>query len=118
MTVDAGSAMKARMRADLREAMKGGRADEARLIRDLIAALDNAEAPPLPVENSVVQQHQFQAGSAEVERLWLDASDVRAILFREIEERESAAAEFSRLARHDHAAALRNQAAMARRYVE
>lgn len=45
---DAAPAMKTRLRADLRAAMKAGRASEARLIRALVAAIDNAEAPPLP----------------------------------------------------------------------
>lgn len=43
--IDAAREMKARMRADLRRAMKAGRTTETLLLRALIAAIDNAEAP-------------------------------------------------------------------------
>jgi len=118
MTQDAGHDMKTRMRADLRAAMKEGRTHEAKLIRALVAAIDNAEAPALPVGHNATDQHQFRDGSAEVERLSLSRAQVRAVLLAEIEERERAAAEMSRLEKQNHEDALRAEALLARRYVE
>lgn len=118
MMQDAGREMKARMRADLREAMKDGRAGEARLIRALVAAIDNAEAPPFEAGRKAADQHQFLTGSAEVERLHLNPSQVHAVLLVEIDERERAAAEMDRLGRPDRGDALRADALLARRYVE
>ena len=47
MPEDAGRDVKARLRADLRAAMKGRHAFEAKVIRALVAAIDNAEAPSI-----------------------------------------------------------------------
>lgn len=48
MPDSAATEMKARLRADLRAAMKSRNTTEAKVIRSLVAALDNAEAPALP----------------------------------------------------------------------
>lgn len=117
MTDDAGHQMKARMRADLRAAMKEGRGSDARLIRSLIAAIDNAEAPPARAGSGAAEQHRFLSGSAEVERLSLDAVRVQAILLAEIEDREEAAAEMDRLDRSDRADAIRAEARLATGYL-
>lgn len=116
-SMDAAS-MKARMRADLRGAMKDGRTSEAKLIRELIAAIDNAEAPPLSASYNDSDQHLIQRGSVEIERLVLSADRVRALLLVEIEDRERAAAEMARLSQKERALALRAQAKLARRYLE
>ncbi|MFN8683126.1 hypothetical protein ACDP63_18615 [Paracoccus sp. P2] len=105
------------MRADLRAAMKEGRGGDARLIRSLIAAIDNAEAPPARVGSGAAEQHRFLSGSAEVERLSLNADRVRAILMAEIDEREQAAAEMDRLDRPDRADAVRAEARLAAGYL-
>lgn len=115
---DAGAEMKNRLRADLRAAMKGGRASEAALIRVLLAAIDNAEAPPLDGSRKAADQHRFRDGSAEIERLHLSEAAVRAILAAEVLERETAAAEMMRLNKADRAEALRAEALLARRYIE
>ena len=117
MTHDAGHEMKARMRTDLRAAMKEGRPGEARLIRALVAAIDNAEAPPLQAGQKATDQHRFQEGSAEIERLHLGPERVRAVLLAEIGERERAAEEMDRVERPDRADALRAEALFARRYI-
>lgn len=75
------------MRADLLAAMKDKRSAEVRTIRALIAAVDNAEAPPMPAGNN----------STEVERLLLSDADVRDVLLRELNEHETAAAEMEKL---------------------
>ena len=114
---DAGPEMKARLRADLLTAMKDRNLLVARVIRGLIAALDNAEAPPIPPERAVPIQHQFATRSAEVARLRLTWQQVRELLLTELHDRERAAAEFDRLVRPDHAATLREEAGVVRRYL-
>lgn len=87
----------------------------ANLIRALIAALDNAEAPPAPAGQ--VHYH-FGNRPTEIERLLLSASDVRHVLLVEIEQHERAAAEMERLGKLDRAEALRAGALLAKRYLE
>lgn len=115
---DAGAKMKSRQRTDLREAMKGRRASEAAPVRVLLAAIDNAEAPPLDGSRKAADQHRFRDGSAEVERLSLSEAAVRAILAAEVLERETVAAQVMRLNRADRAEALSAEALLARRYIE
>lgn len=115
MSEDAATLMKQRLRADLRAAMKDKRSGEAKLIRALVAAIDNAEAPPA-IAGTVA--HDFRGGSAEVERLALGPSAVRDAILAEINERERAAAELERLGRTDRAEPLRAEARMAGRYLD
>nr|WP_145959201.1 GatB/YqeY domain-containing protein [Rhizobium sp. ACO-34A] len=116
--VDTAHAMKTRLRADLRVAMKEGRSSEAKLIRALVAAIDNAEAPPLRAGERATDQHRFHDGSAEVERLSLTSAQVRAVLVAEMQEHERAAAEMSRVGRPDRADALHAETLLVRRYIE
>lgn len=117
MSGDAGKDMKERLRADLRTAMKGGQRDEAKLLRALVAALDNGEAPPAETGRTASDPHAFREGSAEVERLLLNADDVRKVLLAEIDERERAAIEMEQVKRADQAAALRAEIQIAQRYL-
>lgn len=118
MSEDAGRDMKARLRADLRDALRGGRRTDSKVIRELIAAIDNAEAPSNRVAQTVPVQHHFRGGSAEVERLLLSRSHVRNVLLAEIHERERAAVELDRLEKTDRAGVLRAEALLAKRYIE
>lgn len=115
---DAGKKMKALMRADLSVALKERRADEAKVVRTLIAAIDNAEAPPLPAGHAASVTIRFESGAAEVERLCLSRSHLRRLLRTEIEEREQAAAALDHLNRADRATALRAEALVVRRYLD
>lgn len=117
LQVDAGEEMKTRFRADLRRAMKSGHAAEAKLIRALVAAIDNAEAPPVTAGQGATVPHDFRSGSAEVERLLLGDAEVRAAILAEIAEREHAAGEMERLGQTGLAAALRHEIALARTYI-
>ncbi|WP_144638334.1 hypothetical protein [Bordetella genomosp. 13] len=110
--------MKDRLRADLRAAMRDRRTFEAKVIRTLVAAVDNAEAPPVQAGQPASIQHRFHTGSAEVERLLLSESDVRRVLMREIDERERAAVELERLNMPEHAKALWAETLLAKRYLE
>ncbi|HNQ99073.1 MAG TPA: hypothetical protein PKN52_03670 [Trueperaceae bacterium] len=116
MSTDAASAMKSRLRSDLRVAMKDGRADAVRLIRTLVAALDNAEAPPPPGRRST-ELDNLETSPVEVERLLLDAAQVRAVLEAEFQERERAAEEMSLLNQPERAGALRAEMLLIGRYL-
>jgi uncharacterized protein YqeY len=115
---DAGRDMKAWLRADLRTAMKGRRTIEAKVIRALIAAIDNAEAPPAHEGQTALTHHHFRSGSAEIERLLLSGARVHDVIAADIQEREHAAAEMERLGMMDRAEALRAEAVIAKRYLD
>lgn len=115
MTPDAALSLKTRLRADLRTAMKDGRSAQARLLRALVAAIDNAEAPP--IASGASPQHRFGDGSAEVERLLLGPDAVQTILLAEIAEREGAAQEMEQRGQADRASVLRAEAEIVRAYL-
>ena len=118
MIFDAAPAMKTRLRADLLAAMKNGRAGEAKLVRTLIAAIDNAEAPPpRPGGGSATVGLCIAPGSAEGERLRLSEADLQNLLRAEIAELDEAAAELARVGQADRAATLRAEAQLAKRYL-
>lgn len=117
MSSEAATAMKTRLRADLRAAMAARQTSEVAVIRTLMAALDNAEAPPAAQQQPPGGAHDFLSGSAEVRRLELGAERIAEILLAEAEERETAATEMDRSGQPDAAARLRAEAAIARRYL-
>jgi hypothetical protein len=106
---DAAEAMRGRLQADLRAAIKARSALEVGMLRVLIAAIDNAGAVPLA------------AGSApprsEVERRRLSDDDVQALLRREQETRAGAAREFNRLGRTSEAEQAEREAGVVGRYL-
>jgi len=118
MPSDGGTQMKSRLRVDLGVTMKLGRKHEAALIRELIAAIDNAEAAPGRMERMSLVRHDFRSGSAEVERLLLSKAEVRNLLLREIESRALAVAEFDRLGQTEGAKLLRTEVLLVKRYVD
>jgi uncharacterized protein YqeY len=118
MSKDAAAHMRSRLRSDLLTAMRSRRKLEVALIRELVAAIDNAEAPPVHAGPATEARHEFRSGSAEVERLVLSRAEVHALLLKEIEKRERAAAEFERLGEAERADALRAEAVVAKRYVD
>ncbi len=109
------AALKERLRADLKAAMREKRADEVALLRNLIAALDNAEAVPGVVYTAL--PGAFGGGANEVSRLELDRAAVEALLTREVEERLAAAADYERRDRAEDAARLRDEAALVSGYL-
>lgn len=108
--------MKTRLRTDLVAAMKQGRKTEATILRELIAALDNAEAAPVRDECLSLVRHDFFSGTAETAKLVLSSEQVHAVLLAEIATREQAAAEYARLGKG--ADSLLAEVAVARRYLE
>jgi uncharacterized protein len=89
------------MRRDLRAAMRERDARRVSTLRTLIAAIDNAEAVPLPenplqTRTRAVSQHIAVTGHgpSEAERRLLSEADVSAIIRAEAEALQSAAADF------------------------
>ncbi len=117
VTEDAGEAMKARLRSDLRAAMKRGDKRETALLRQLVAAFDNAEAVPLRQERASIDRHAFIDGSAEQARRVLAPGDVYALLKGEMDAHIAAAAEFMRLGAEARSVALETEVEILRRYV-
>jgi uncharacterized protein YqeY len=116
MAVDPAKTLKERLRADLTQAMKARDAAHASVLRALLGALDNAEAPAQSAEQSSAVSRSFAEGAAEVGRLALSPQQLAALLENEAADREQAAAELERHGRGDRAAALRAEAALVRRY--
>lgn len=110
--------MKAQLRRDLRTAMKRGDKAEVTVLRDLVAALDNAEAAPLREERPSIDRHAFSDGSAEGERRVLTWRDVHALMLGEMNARVEAAAEFARLGAEARSIALHAEIGILRRYVQ
>ncbi|MBX9844996.1 MAG: hypothetical protein K2Z80_24620 [Xanthobacteraceae bacterium] len=110
--------MKAQLRRDLRNAMKRGAKGETALLRELVAAFDNAEAAPLREERPSVDRHAFGDGSAEGERRVLTQGDVHALILGEMTARVEAAAEFARLGAQARSTTLEAEIRILRRYVQ
>jgi uncharacterized protein YqeY len=110
------TALKQRLRADLKAAMQARASDEVRLLRTLVAALDNAEAIP---GGGLVEKYvprQFGDPSGEVARLELDDVTIDRLLAREIEGRLAAAADYEHHGQTEAATQLRNEVGLIERY--
>lgn len=115
---DPAQALQARLRDRLKMAMRDRSIDQMKVLRALIAAVDDAQAVPMGEQHERYQTHTFGAGTNEVPRLSLDANDLRALLERERDQRLAAAAEYDRLNRPDAARALRQEAAVAQAFLD
>jgi uncharacterized protein YqeY len=109
--------LKARVRTDLASAMRGGRPDEVRVLRTILAAVDDAEAVPAGAMHEKYRVKQFGDPSAEVPRRLLSPADVDALLLAEISAREAAASECLNRNATAHAESLRSEIAIVRRYL-
>lgn len=107
------SDLKERLRADLKAAMRERKADEVAVIRTLIAAVDNAEAPP--VEGFAERLRQREA-IGEIGRRKLAASDLNRVLEAEARSRLAAAEDYERHGRDDEAARLCREVELIGRY--
>ena len=106
---DPAEAMRTRLQANLRAAMRARAAFEVAVLRALISAIDNARAVPLSPQSSPPQ--------LEVQRRWLSVDDVQAILERECRARQHAAEEYARLGRAAESEGARRELAIVRRYI-
>ena len=109
--------MKLRLRADLKLAMQARRTPEVQLLRCILAAIDNAQAPSVGDLHDTYVERTFGNGSTEVPRLALSHAEVQSLLSREIVERRVAAEEMMRLGSSARAQALRLEAELLERYL-
>jgi uncharacterized protein YqeY len=110
------TALKTRLREDLKAAMQARAADEVRLLRMLAAAVDNAEAVPAEGLHDRANPSAFGLGAGEALRRELTADDLAALLDRERDERLAAASEYERLGQTAEAARLMREAELIARY--
>jgi len=85
-------ALRARLSADLRTAMKSRDMDSAGAVRTLLSRLDQASAVPLTREHAATS-----AGPSEVQRRFLTWNEATALLSDEIAEKRRAIATFADL---------------------
>ena len=79
-------------------------------LRTTLAAIANTEAvdvPPPTGRSLSIEQSPIGAGATEAERRVLTPSDVERIVRAEVSDRESAARDYARSGRQDHADRLR-----------
>ena len=105
----AAETLKARLRADIKAAMQARRPGDTKLLRVILAAVDNAEAVPVKA-GPQTRAARFDEGSADATRRTLSASDLDSLLDVEIASRLSAALDYERLGRADEAERLRGEA--------
>lgn len=110
------TALKEQLRADLKAAMQAKAADDVRVLRALIAALDNAEAVPGGALTEKYVPRAFGDSSGEVARRELDAAAVESVLQAEIASRLAAAEDYERHGRDDDGARLRAEAGIIASY--
>lgn len=110
-------AIKARLRADIRAAMSAKQMTEARVLRTLLAALDNAEAHPVVAGHTPYVEHPFGDKAVEVARKVLSTEDIEAVLKAELEERVTAARDLEQHGKTAEASALKAEAALVARYI-
>jgi hypothetical protein len=113
--------LRARLRSDLRAAMKAQRPDEMAALRTLIAAIDNAEsvedaALPPPSSGEHVAAAVPGLGAGDAARRSLSERDLQRIIETELWERDAQAQRLTLLGRADDATRLHREAAVIARY--
>ncbi len=105
---------KALLRVELRAALVARQMQTAAVLRETLAAIDNAEAPPLSAVPSGQASAVFAGGvrglgAGEVACIRLSPAAVAAIVDREIEERKRVSAEYRTLGQGEAAEVLQRQ---------
>jgi len=112
---------KALLRTALRDAMRARDADAVAVLREVLAAIDNAEAadPSVapPASSEVIAGAVDGLGAGEVARVVLGPADIAAVIARELAERQQACEHYMSLDRHDDAQRLRRQIALVESFV-
>ena len=110
------------LRAELKNAMRSRQLAHVSVLRETLAAIDNAEAADLStapaVEHGVIAGGIAGRGTGEVARKSLSPAEVRAILERELSERRQAEATYTKFGQHEQAEALRLQISLLTSFVD
>lgn len=107
--------LREQMKADLRQAMKARQSATVATLRALLAAIDNAEAVPVPAATIPVEPILGQ--SHEVPRKLLSADDIRQIIQKEADERREASVKYANLGLSDEAERLQTTATLIETYL-
>lgn len=103
---------KALLRARLKTALSAREKHVVSVLRDVLAAIDNAEAPPVvtaAATEAPIAGGVSGLGAGEVQRLSLTPEAVLEIVEADLTERREAKAQYERLGRHEEAAVLATQ---------
>lgn len=104
------------LRAALRDAQRAREPHSVTMLRETIAAIENAEAPDIsatpPAQSDVIAGAVDGVGAGEIARRVLSPEDVAVVIERELVERRAAADSYASLGRQDEADVLRRQADM------
>jgi uncharacterized protein YqeY len=103
------------MKADLIEAMKSREQLKVATLRSVLAAIDNAEAVPVTERRTLTVPVLGQ--THEVPRKVLSDDDIRQIMQREVDERNAASTEYTRLGQTEEAVRLQTAAALIETYL-
>lgn len=117
MTADAAQRLVTRLTADLTTAMRARNAAEVAVLRQLIAAVDNAQAVAVGDRHDTYVVHSFGDPAVEVPRRSLDEAALRRLIEDEIHTRRDAAATYRRLAQGAQAQALDDAIKVLARYL-
>jgi uncharacterized protein YqeY len=112
--------LRQRLRAALPSALKSRDRVAVAVLRATLAAIDNAEAvdrSPSADRGPAIELIPVGVGVSEVARRVLTEEQVEAIVRAEVTERETAAGDYDRAGRPEHAAALRTEADTLRGYL-
>ncbi|HEY3869877.1 MAG TPA: hypothetical protein VGM10_16045 [Actinocrinis sp.] len=113
MSTASADALRQRLRVALSARMKQRDKAAVSVLRATLAAIDNAEAVDRPADADqglAIEQIEAGAGVNDVARRTLTVAQVEQIVRDELAERRSAADEYERAGRADHAAELREGA--------
>ncbi|MBB2157927.1 hypothetical protein HLH33_16740 [Gluconacetobacter diazotrophicus] len=108
----------ARLRVDLKAAMRGRCLAEVKVLRGLIAAIDDAQAVPVGSLHETYVVRAFGDPSVEVPRRDLGVEDLRRLLESESAARFAAAEEYRAAGHHDRAEELTAAAKIVGRYLD
>ena len=114
--------LRAALRADLKGAMKERDSETVDVLRNILAAVDNAEAidvvaPQTSTGDGPIAGASVGLGSAEADRKRLLQHDVERLFAEQIDEYEGAATQFEEHGQAEHAQGLRRKAAIVRAYL-
>ena len=104
------------LRTALRDAQRARQPDAVAVLRETLAAIDNAEAADLsaapPVQHGLIAGGVPGLGAGEVARRTLDATTIAALIAHEIDERRTTADTYEAHGRTHEAQVLRAQIAV------
>ena len=116
--MDESQNFRALLRTDLRAAMRERKSAEIGVLRELLAAVDNAQAVAADGRHDTYVFHAFGDSAVEVPRRMLGRAELRRVVETEIGARNDAADAYRRVGRDDEAEELSRGARILCRYLD